>query len=137
MRQQNRQHKSGFTLIEIAATVFILGLLLTAILQLQSYVIAASSHARNRVVRSIRLWNAYVYAQRQPWYQQQEEQQDNFLTDDIMRYDYNHETVSEQSALAPYSQSGVMEYITGTQEDGAQTQLVLYRYQPSEQEAAE
>lgn len=137
MRRQNNQLKPGFTLIEIAAAVVVIGLLLTAVLQLQSYVIAASSRARNRVVRSMHLWNAYMYAQRQPWYQQGEGQQDNFHSDDDMQYDYAQKTIDEQSALAPYTQNLITEHIVGTQEDGEQVKLVAYRYQPPQQEAAE
>lgn len=136
-QRKNNRLKSGFTLIEIAASVIVIGLLLTAAVQLQSYVIAASSYARNRVVRSVGLWNAYMYAQRQPWYQQNEEQQDNFHSDDDMRYNYTQKTIDEQSELASYAQSNVVEYITGIRDDESQVTLVSYRYQPSQQEATE
>lgn len=135
--RQHKQHKSGFTLIEVAAALVVVGLLLTAALQLQSFVIASSSRARNRVVRGIGLWNAFMYAQRQPWYQKREEQQDAFLAEDDVTYAYVQQTVSEQSVLAQYAQLGVMEYITGTWDDGTQVTLPIYRYQPREQEAAE
>jgi len=130
-------YRAGFTFLEVVIAITVMGLLLTTLVQLQTSLISISGDARDRYTRAVNIWNAYVYAQRQPWYQQKQQSQEAFYTDDMMTYSYAQATIDEQSVLAPYTQMLVREDITGRDEDNNEHTLVMYRYQPKEQEASE
>lgn len=131
---QVRKRHNGFTLIEVAIAVVIIGLALTVLMQTQTQLITTSGRAYERYVQASRIWNAFVYAQRQEWYQKEEEQADNVYPDGMLQYQYDQIPIVQQSDLAEYTQNGLFERITATQADQQKASLVMYRYAPQQEE---
>ena len=129
-----RKRNNGFTLIEVAIAVVIIGLALTVLLQTQTQLITTSGRAYERFTQATRIWNTCVYAQRQEWYQKEQEQAENFYSDDTIQYQYDKVPIAQQSDLAEYTQHGVLERITATEGDQDKASLVMYRYAPQQDE---
>jgi len=111
MKRHNRR-LPGFTIVEVGVAILVIGLLLSTILQLHTQIIRTVNAAQQRISHPQVLWNAWLYAQRQPWYYEDTEQRSNMYEEDDLRVTYERQEMSQAQQLQDYAQVGRLEQFT-------------------------
>jgi len=127
------QSRNGFTMLEVGIAILIVGFMLTTFLQTQSYLIATTGSAMSRLQDAMGLSHAYVYAQRQTWYQAGQ-QQASLYSDDDMQYRYEQQQLAADTVLSKQQHVLTIDRIIGIKPDGSEEMLSCYRYMPPEKE---